>query len=120
MATMIVLQRGKYPAGADLSAKYGFAVKLSAGSAVLGGAGDSCIGVLQNKPTSGQAAEVMHMGIAPVMSGAAFSALDLLASDANGKLQTATAGQKVVAKALAAATAADQLVEALVLPIGIA
>jgi hypothetical protein len=43
-------------------------------------------------------------------AGAAFALDALLASDANGKLVTATTGQNVIARAKQAATAADQLV----------
>ena len=118
MASFPVLQRGKYPAGADLSAKYGFAVKLSSGQAVLAAAGESSIGILQNKPTSGQSAEVMLFGISPVIAGAGFSEGANLASDVNGKMIAATAGAKIVGKALATASGADVMVEALILPVG--
>ena len=123
MATFITLTRGYATDGVtDLSAKYGCAVKLNGSKQVVLGAvaGESGVGILVNKPGVGQTAEVMHLGVSPVLSGAAFSALDLLTTDVNGKLVTAVAGNKVYAKALAAATGADQLIEALVLPTGIA
>jgi hypothetical protein len=56
------------------------------------------------------------LGTATITSGAAFSKGDTLKSDANGKAITwATSGAKV-ALALEAATAADQLIEVLLIP----
>jgi hypothetical protein len=50
--------------------------------------------------------------IVEVRSGAAFALDALLTSDANGKLITAATTNPVIAHALQAATAADQLVPA--------
>lgn len=50
--------------------------------------------------------------IVEVRAGAAFALDALLATDAAGKFVTATTGQNVTARALQAATAADQLLPA--------
>lgn len=120
MATFLSLVRGYGSNSADLSAKYGFAVKKHAsvaGAIALSAAGtDASIGILQNHPSLGQTAEVMHLGISKCMSGAAVALGALVASDASGKLVTAVSGDKVVGQALEAASGADVLFEALILP----
>jgi hypothetical protein len=113
-------------ADADLSAKQYFAVKLTnnnSGNGVdLAGAsdaagGEAILGVLQNKPILGQAAEVM---IAPCITRAvaagAFVPGDPLKTDANGRFVKATgeaAGTlvHVVATALEPAAALGDIVE---------
>lgn len=90
-------------AGADLSAKQFYAVKLnSAGEVVLAGDGELSIGLLQNKPVSGEACEIDMDGISKaVMGGTTANANTKLASDGNGKLITAASGKHVVAILLA-------------------
>lgn len=81
-------------AAADLSAKQYFMVKVdSAGKAALAGAGDFCIGVLQNKPEAGQPATVRILGKTKVIAGGSLSAGAKLAADANGKAKAAVAGK---------------------------
>lgn len=83
-----------YPAGADLSAKQFYAVKLdSAAAVVLAGAGEAAIGILQNNPTSGQAATVAIAGRSKMVAGAAVASGARVASNASGKGVTATAGK---------------------------
>lgn len=73
-------------AGADLSAKqYQAVVVNSSGQAVLAGAGAQAIGVLQNKPTSGQGASIRVMGVTKFLCGGSFNAGDLVSCDSNGK-----------------------------------
>lgn len=80
-------------------------------------ANELTIGVLQNKPQQvGEAASIAISGVTYVQSGAAIAAGAPLKSDANGRAVTATAGtDRAIAVALAASTAADQLVPALIL-----
>lgn len=79
-------------AGADLSAKQFYAVKLNSSAAVvLAGAGEDAIGILQNKPASGQMATVRIAGVSKFVAGAAITAGARVASDANGKGKTAVA-----------------------------
>ena len=64
MATQEVLTTITLIAAADLSAKQFFGVILdSAGKAALAGTAGQVIGILQNKPTSGQAAIVAISGV---------------------------------------------------------
>lgn len=82
------------PAGADLSAKQSFFVKLNnQGAVVLAGAGEAAIGTLRNKPTSGQTATVQVSGVAKVVLGGTVAAGARVASDADGKAVTATLGR---------------------------
>jgi len=84
-------------AGADLSAKRYYAVKLnSSGEIVLAGAGDNSIGVLQNKPASGYVGTVMTLGESYAIYGAAVTAGQNLAADANGKLVPAAGDAAVI------------------------
>lgn len=111
-------------ADSDLSAKQYFAVKLTATNGCdLAGAsdaagGEAILGVLQNKPTLGKAAEVMlPSSVTRVVAGAAFAVGDPLKVDANGRFIKATgeaAGTlvHVVATALEAAAALGDIVEA--------
>ena len=98
-----------YKAGADLQLKQYFAVKLDTteDQIVLAGAGQGD-GVLQNKPDSGQAAEVRHHGISRnVVDGNATNIAigDLITSDANGKgVKADTIGDVAYGKALQAST----------------
>lgn len=81
------------PAGADLSAKQNHFVKInSSGAAVVAGAGEAAIGVLQNDPTSGQTAAVQVSGIAKIKAGASITAGAVIAVNADGEAVTATKG----------------------------
>jgi hypothetical protein len=79
-------------AAADLSAKQFHAVKVdSNGAAALAGAGENVIGVLQNKPASGQAASVRVYGITKLVAGAAITKGAVVAADASAKGKAASA-----------------------------
>ena len=82
------------PAGAGLSAKQNHFVKInSSGAAVLAGAGEAAIGVLQNDPTSGQTAAVQVSGVAKVKAGASITAGAQVAVNADGEAVAATLGR---------------------------
>lgn len=106
-------------AGADLSAKQYYFVKLSSGkAAVCSAATDKPIGVLQNKPTSGQTAEIMALGISKVSGDADLSADDLIGTSADGQADAKTVGtdttEYVVGRVLEDNGAAGGLVTALI------
>lgn len=110
-----------YSAGADLSAKQYLAVKLTAANVVgVAGAGEKAIGVLQNKPTSGQAATVRELGRTKhVVDGnaAAIAAGDWLKANAAGKgVKTTTDKDFVYARAEEASTADGDVIEVTVFP----
>lgn len=93
-------------AGADLSTKQYFAVKVnSSGQAVLAGAGEAAIGILQNNPASGQVATVRTAYTTKAAAGGTIAAGARVASDANGKMVVATAGRTNTSDAGASADA---------------
>ena len=71
MATEQVLTTITLPAGADLSTHQYKVVKLnSSGQVILmAAASDFPLGILQNKPTSGQAATVVVSGVSKAVAG---------------------------------------------------
>lgn len=105
-------------AAADLSAKQFHFVKVSAANKVdvCTAITDAPIGVLQNKPTSGQAANIRVLGISKLSANAAISAGAILGSSTDSQAQTAVATNVVCARALEAAGAANVIISALVLP----
>lgn len=104
-----------YLAGADLSAKEGYAVKLnSAGAVILAGAGEASIGILYRGDTSGRMVTVMHLGIATAILGAGVNnAGTLLTPDAAGKLVTAGGSDNVIAMSINASGASGDKVSVL-------
>jgi|SRR6185369_3078460 len=62
---------GHCAAAADLSAKQFYIVKVTAANAVnlTTAAGEAALGILQNKPKSGEVADVMAIGISKVKIG---------------------------------------------------
>lgn len=81
-------------AGADLSGKQFYFVKLSAADtvAVCAAATDVPIGILQNKPASGEIAEVMCVGVSKVSADAALSVGNLVGTSADGQADAKTVG----------------------------
>jgi hypothetical protein len=78
-------------AAADLSTKQFYAVKIdAAGKAALAGLGEPAIGILQNKPATGQAAEIMITGVSKFIAAGVIAPGAYVAADANAKAVTAT------------------------------
>jgi hypothetical protein len=106
MAKSQVLMALSLVAAADLSAKQFFGIKVdSTGKAALAAAGEPCIGVLQNNPTSGQVATVGFLGTSKAKAGGSITAGDQVTTDANGKIVAATKGRTNTSDAGAAADA---------------
>lgn len=100
MAYEAVQQLYSAPAAADLSAKQFYAVEFDTnGNIALATAGKNMDGVLQNKPTSGQAAEIALDGISKVTLSGTVTAGQLLQVD-SGSTFTVLSGGTAVAKAL--------------------
>ncbi|CAB4145721.1 hypothetical protein UFOVP1219_70 [uncultured Caudovirales phage] len=78
---------GTLTASADLSAKQYYFVKLASATtvAVCSAVTDKPIGVLQNAPTSGQAAEVCVFGISKISLDGTTVAGNLLGTAADGQ-----------------------------------
>ena len=100
-------------AAADLSTHQHKLVKLASGIALCG-AGEAALGVLQNDPVSGQAADVLVMGVSRCIAGAAVTAGAKVMSDAAGKAITATSTNQACGVALTAAAADGDLISILV------
>lgn len=95
-------------AGADLSAKQYLFVKLDgSGDVVIASSqGEQCIGVLQNKPTSGQAAEVVAVGVTKLKTdGTAHAEMGKLTTAADGEADLAESGDHVLGVAITTPTA---------------
>lgn len=106
-------------AAADLSAKQYYPVKLTAARSVnlATTGGEAIYGILQNKPKSGDAADICIFGVCKAIAGAAFSAGAALMTEAtNGRVITQTGTNVTVAIALEAATAANQIISVKVIP----
>lgn len=74
-------------AGGDLSTKQYHFVKISADNTVVicSGTTDKPIGVLQNKPASGAAAEVCSAGVTKIVGDANLAAGDSIGTSADGQ-----------------------------------
>lgn len=97
MATEVALDCRSKIAGADLSAKQFYVVKInSSGQIVLAGDGEVAYGVLQDKPVSGAVGAVAVFGQTKAILGGTVAAGAKVASDANGKVVTATTGENVL------------------------
>jgi hypothetical protein len=120
-----------FVAGEDLR-NYPFApVRLDAtGRVVLAGANERAIGILQNKPNTGETASVMLYGISKAVAAGAISIGSPVVAAADGQVAAAgafhnhgaasdnppTGQQRVLGFALTAATAAGQVIEVLLAP----
>ena len=93
------------PAGADLSSSQYLVLTNNAGNAELAGVADIPYGILQNKPDADGTASLMQVGISRAIAGAAIALNAAVASDANGKLRTAVAGDTPCGRALESASA---------------
>ncbi len=105
-------------AAADLSSSQFHTVKLTSSGVNLAGDGEQGVGVLQNKPESGQAAEVITHGSTKAVIGAAVTVGASLASNASGRLIPATTGEARLALAQEAGSADGEIVTVLMMPHG--
>ena len=91
---------------------------------VVGTAGADAIGIIipenEDAIASGEDVTIQVKDIGLWKVGAAVSAGAMLMSDANGKAVTATTGKFIVAQALEAATAADQVIHVQIIKAGYA
>ena len=88
-------------AGADLSAAQYKAIAIGG---TIAATGVAAMGILQNKPESGEDAQLGWHGRSRYRAGAAVSAGAQLTVTTSGWLITATSGTNVVGKALGAVT----------------
>lgn len=91
-----------FTASADLSAKQFYAVVISGSRTVgLAAANAGMRGILQNKPTSGQAADICIEGVCKAIAGGTITAGNKLQVDLNGKLIANTTGADAYTVAVA-------------------
>lgn len=113
------LDVGYLQASADLSSDQFCAVKVYASAdlqvALASTGGEAILGILQNKPTAGQAADVRFTGVSKARAGNSYSRGAGLMTDTSGRLITATSTNVIVAIALEASGAADEYHTVLVL-----
>ena len=85
---------GTFSASADLSAKQYYFVKMSGDNTVTVCAAvtDKPIGVLQNKPESGEQAIVRVFGVSKASADATLAAGDIAGTSADGQCQPVVAG----------------------------
>ena len=87
---------GTFTASADLSAKQFYIVKMSGDNTVTVCAAvtDVPIGVLQNKPASGEQAVVRVFGMSKVSADATLAAGNIIGTSADGQAQPVTQGSE--------------------------
>lgn len=106
----------------DLSAKQYYAVEFSAADQVdvCDNAADKPVGILQNKPQAGEAAQVRVAGISRAISdgsGTAIAVDDWVGTDANGKMiKKATDKNFAIGRALDASSADGTIIRVLIQP----
>ena len=85
---------GQFTASADLSAKQYHFVKMSGNNTVTVCAAitDVPVGVLQNNPASGGAAEVALLGVTKVVADGTLAAGNLIGTSADGQADAIAAG----------------------------
>lgn len=109
------------PSGADYTAvanQFKF-VKISAGTVVLAGLGEEAIGVLLNRPNTGEAAQVQTGGIAKVQADVALATTGtkvMSSADGQAAVAVAAASRNVLGRTVTTAAAAGELVEILLCP----
>lgn len=107
------------PAGADLTAKQFCGVVCnSSGAAAAAGAAAFVVGILQNKPNTGQPATITYGGVSKGLLGGTVAAGAKVTTDAAGKFVTATTGQAVAGTALVGGSSGE-VVPILVNPVAL-
>ena len=105
-----------HTAAADLTSAQYTAVDVTAAGVVNAAtAAEEIVGILQNAPDSGEAAEVMVTGISKATAGGAIAVGAMCEVGTGGKLVTISAGIPV-AKCLEAASADGDLFTILIVP----
>ena len=104
---------GQFTASADLSAKQYHFVKMSGNNTVTvcSAITDVPIGVLQNNPTSGQAAEVCLFGISKVVADGTLAAGNVIGTSLDGQADAITAGSDTTVYVMGIALAAASVGE---------
>lgn len=102
------------PAGEDLTDHQWRFVKIGSDSTIVKAGEEQAIGVLQVKPTEGEAATVATSGISYCESGGKISPGDLVAADDKGRAVVADEGDEILGTAVTEATDAGHIFSLLV------
>ena len=107
---------GSYESTNDLSAKQFYGVKFSANRTIIlcTAVTDVPAGILMNKPTAGQDAEVLHMGISKCLAGETLAAGNQIRVHSDGKWMVFAPDTDTTAYGVGVCTqgaAADELAE---------
>lgn len=119
MPTELALYDETFIAGADLSAAQYKLVEISAANTVTvcNATTDLPVGILQNKPTAGQAAQVRLLGRSRCVSdgsGTAIVAGDQVGTDGSGRaVKKAANNDIIVGRAMEPSTAAGTIIDVL-------
>lgn len=106
-------------AAADLSSSQYCAVDCnSSGQAALPSANGRAIGVLQNKPTSGQTADIMVSGVTKMVANGSITQGANITVTSAGKAAAASTGNIILGVALDAG-AASKIISVLIMPQGV-
>lgn len=122
MARELAIWDESYEAGADLSAKQFYLVEQATTGkvSVCNGATDIPVGPLQNKPKSGEQAQVRLLGLSKVVSdgsGTAIAIGDWVGTDGNGKaIKKGTDKDYVIGRAQEASSADGTVITVLLQP----
>jgi len=92
------------------SAQYRFAKLDASGKVIVGTAGASSIGVVQNKPILGEVAEIVTAGVSKIVAGGAISAGASVTSDSTGRAVTVGGSDSISGYALTASQGAGELI----------
>lgn len=93
-------------AAADLSSSQFLGIKVdSNGKAALASTGDLCIGVLQNAPASGAAAQIRVQGVTKMLTATTIAKGDFIKTDSAAKAGVAVKGKTDTSDTGAAADA---------------
>lgn len=110
-------------AAADIQGGAFLAAMLTKNGVAVAKAGEAAVGIMipeTDSPKAGEDVNIQVKDIGLAMAGAAVEPGDLLASDASGKLVKAASGNFILATALAAATAAGQVISVQIIKAGYA
>lgn len=108
-----------FSAAADLTGKQYTAVRASAANATnlaSDATNSGVIGVLQNKPKSGEAASIAFMGLSKMRAGGALTVNTILTYNSSGKAAAVASGQMAIGRNIEAAGNDEDVVTVLLFP----
>lgn len=116
MATEVPGYSVSVPAGADLStSQYKFVKLNTSGQAIaIAAITDTPLGILQNKPLSGEMATVLVYGISKAQADVALTAADPVATSIDGQASNTGASARRVGQVIKGAAAAGNLATVLI------